>query len=385
VSAGSARRPRLLFVLPNLRGGGAERVTLSLLRELDAARYELRLLVLEGPGLLTPLITAKVGVVYPPAFLRKGLVLARLVTLFHAWRSDLLVAAMEMRASFCVDFAARWLRKPAVFWVHVAFGQWAQGLGRRQRRRSRRAYSRGAPVIFVSEGARASMADWLGSAQPGWRSIPNPFSEDGYRLAAAMADTRHADLRARMASRRTVIAVGRLEPRKGFDLLLEAAALVVREGIDLDLVILGEGPQREALRQQAERLGLGDRLFMPGFVHDAREWIREASCYVLSSRLEGLPTTIIEALSVDTPVIATDCPSGPREILEQGRCGLLVPMDDPAAMAEALVRLLRSESLRLELVAAGRQRLRDFEPARVTARWDAVFREALGGAVDGGR
>lgn len=365
-------RRRLLFVLPNLDGGGAQRVTLSLLRAFDPARYEISLLVLKGRGELSPYVPPQVRAIYPSVWLQRGGLLgARLAVCLHGRNHDVLIAALEMRTTFCVHGAAKWLGKPAILWVHIAFGMWAKGLGARQIRRSRAAYRDIPNVVFVAEGARRSMAEWLGFEQPGWRVIPNPFNPAGY--ATSELTGAQSALRERMSRRRTLIGIGRLEKRKGFDLLIDVAAKLVREGIDVDVVILGEGKLREELAERAQALGIGDHVFLPGFVHDPLEWLRAATVYVLSSRLEGLPTTIIEAMSVGTPVVATDCPSGPRELLDGGSAGLLVPMDDPEAIAAAIRRVLASDALRTELIDAGHRRARDFEPANVVTKWDGIF------------
>lgn len=382
-SAITSPRKRLLFVLPNLDGGGAQRVTLSLLRALDPARYELSLLVLKGPGALSPYVPSQVRVIRDRWWQRAGLLGARLAVMFHGRRHDLIVAALEMRTTFCVHRAALYLGKPAILWVHIAFGMWAKGLGARQLRRSRAAYRDIAHVVFVAEGARRSMAEWLGFEGAHWRVIPNPFTAASYAGPAAQGP--FAELRQRMGRRQTLIGIGRLEGRKGFDLLIEAAGRLVHEGIDVDVVILGEGKLREELAEKARALGIGDRVFMPGFVHDPLEWLSAASVYVLSSRLEGLPTTIIEAMTVGTPVVATDCPSGPRELLDGGRTGVLVPMDDVDALCQGIRRVLQDPALRARLVEAGRQRACDFEPVQVAAQWEQLLAEVLAAPMPAGR
>lgn len=115
VSAAAATRRRLLFVMPELAGGGAPRVLLSLLGELDPARYEISLLVLGGPGdELTPFIPASVRPLYPRWWMPRGLLGARLATLWYARDQEVLIAGVEMRATFCVHFAAGLLGKPAI-------------------------------------------------------------------------------------------------------------------------------------------------------------------------------------------------------------------------------------------------------------------------------
>lgn len=383
--AAAVTRRRLLFVLPELRGGGAPRVLLSLLGELDAARYEVSLLVLGGSGdELSPFIPASVRPLYPCWWMPRGLLGARLATLWYARDQDLLIAGVEMRATFCVHFAARLLRKPAIAWVHIAFEHWVRGFSQRHHRRSRRAYRDIAHVVFVSEGARASMQRWLGGSHPQWRVIPNLFSERAYeRAPTARLSGAAQQLLVRMATRPTVLGIGRLEARKGFDVLLAAAARAIAAGADFDVVLLGEGPLRGKLGAQAQQAGIGSRVFMPGYVSNPLPWLRAATIFALSSRLEGLPTTIIEALAAGTPVVATNCPSGPAEILQDGRAGMLVAVDDAAALAEALRALLQSPALRGHYVTAGRLRLAAFDPAQVVGQWDALIAEVLADARAG--
>jgi glycosyltransferase involved in cell wall biosynthesis len=130
-----------------------------------------------------------------------------------------------------------------------------------------------------------------------------------------------------------LLAVGRLVPEKGFDLLLRAHAATA-----LPLVILGEGPERDALAALARELGTADRVSMPGFVDNPYAWMARAAALVLSSRREGLPTVLVEGLALGTPIASVDCPWGPREILDGGAYGELVPPGDDAALAGAITR-----------------------------------------------
>jgi glycosyltransferase involved in cell wall biosynthesis len=357
------QRRRLLMVLPDLAGGGAQRVTLRLLRSFDPQRFELSLLVLDGPGELSLYVPGNVRLIHVPR--RFGLRLGKLATLWHGLRADVLIAATELRASFCVHFAARLLRKPAVGWVRIAFGEYAAQLSERNRRRARRTYGDFQRLVFVSDGARESFQRWYGERRDSWVTIFNPFD----------AEEIEAPLRAAEAKppRPLLVGIGRLEARKGFDLLIRAAGIARRAGADFDLAILGEGPLREALRAQAAQQGIGDRLLMPGFVHDVSAWLRRSSAYVLSSRIEGLPGTILEAFAAGAPVIATRCPHGPEELLQQGACGRLVAVDDAEAMAQAITELLASPSLCRELSLLGHRRLRDFAPATILPQWQALI------------
>jgi glycosyltransferase involved in cell wall biosynthesis len=136
-----------------------------------------------------------------------------------------------------------------------------------------------------------------------------------------------------------VLAAGRLHRQKGFDILLRAFA-IARAQVDCRLVILGEGAERALLMRQAEQSGLGYDIDMPGFCENPFALMARAGAFVLSSRWEGFPNALVEAMACGAPVIATDCPSGPREILRGGEIAALVPVDDADALGRALTAAL---------------------------------------------
>jgi glycosyltransferase involved in cell wall biosynthesis len=136
-----------------------------------------------------------------------------------------------------------------------------------------------------------------------------------------------------------ILGVGRLTRQKDFPTLLRAFAEVRRRRA-ARLIILGEGEDRSALEALARELGVAGDVALPGFRDNAMAYMARSALFVLSSAWEGLPTVLIEALAAGTRVVSTDCPSGPREILEDGRLGLLVPVGDPAALAEAMIDTL---------------------------------------------
>jgi glycosyltransferase involved in cell wall biosynthesis len=139
-----------------------------------------------------------------------------------------------------------------------------------------------------------------------------------------------------------VLAVGRLTKQKDFPTLIRAIAQV-RKTRQVRLIILGEGPDRNVLEALVNGLGLEDDILMPGFVDNPYAFMSRASVFVLSSLWEGLPTVLIEALYCGRPIISTDCPSGPREILANGRYGRLIPLADIKALAQAIEAGLADE------------------------------------------
>ena len=135
-----------------------------------------------------------------------------------------------------------------------------------------------------------------------------------------------------------MVAAGRLNPEKNFIGLLDAYAQSQARQT-FKLLILGEGPERATLEQHIQQLGLAEQVLLPGFMRNPYPYINHAHCLVQSSLHEGFPVILIEALGLGRPVIATDCETGPREIIVQGENGLLVPTNDAAALAEALDRV----------------------------------------------
>ena len=138
-----------------------------------------------------------------------------------------------------------------------------------------------------------------------------------------------------------IMSAGRLNPSKDFNTLLKAVS-IVRKQIPVHLMILGEGEERENLLRQAKELQITESFSLPGFIPNPMSWMNYASVFVLSSKYEGLPFVLVEAMSVGCPVISTDCPGGSSEILGNGTYGRMVPVGDPERMAEAIVFTLKN-------------------------------------------
>jgi glycosyltransferase involved in cell wall biosynthesis len=167
--------------------------------------------------------------------------------------------------------------------------------------------------------------------------------------------------------------MGRMTEQKGFDLLLEAFARVAARHTEWQLEIWGEGPLRSELERVRERWRLSGRARFPGRTEDAYGVLRAADLYVLSSRYEGFPMVLCEAMAVGLPVVAFDCRTGPREIVRDGVDGLLVPAGDIDALARALDRLMGDVEARARLGARAPEVCERFGLARVLALWDQVF------------
>ena len=174
-----------------------------------------------------------------------------------------------------------------------------------------------------------------------------------------------------------VVGVGRLEPQKGFDLLIDAFARVAGRHPGWTLDIWGTGPEHHALRARALRRGVGGRVCLRGLSDRPGGWIDETGLFVLASRYEGFPNVLGEAMAAGLPVLATDCAFGPSALIDHDVNGLLVAGEDCAALAGALDRMLGDPELRRRLAAAAPEVARRFAPARIAAAWDDLLATML--------
>ena len=218
---------------------------------------------------------------------------------------------------------------------------------------------------------RDSLACFSAAVRRKGRVVPNPVVPPS---AGTAAPARNANV---------VLAMGRLTAQKGFDMLLKAFAAAAAGFPEWSLVIRGEGDHRGALEALRDELGLHGRAFFPGLTPEPFEEMRQADLFILSSRFEGFPNVLCEALACGLPVVAFDCPHGPGELVRDGVDGMLVPPGDVQALAAALRGLMRDAPARRRLAARAPEVVERFGLEKVMGMWDVVIREVLGGRRPG--
>lgn len=231
-------------------------------------------------------------------------------------------------------------------------------------------YRRASALVVQTEEVAAWAERWLPADRI--HVVPNPVrgpadGPRGHQLPSLSVPTPHA-----------VVGMGRLTHQKGFDLLLEAFARAARERPDWSLVILGQGPEREPLEALAGRLDVADRVRLPGHVRSPWERLETVDLFVLSSRYEGFPNVLLEAMARGIACVSFDCPTGPSEIVRHGEDGLLVPDGDVGALAAAMARLMGDPETRRGLGRRARSVVDRFAVDRVLDRWEEVLASAPG-------
>lgn len=223
-------------------------------------------------------------------------------------------------------------------------------------------YPLASAVTFLTENVRQRWAVGLNGRA---FLMPNPVilpKEDEASLPSGA-----------LAHKRNLIAVGRLAEEKGLDSLLRAFASIAARNSEWGLTILGEGSKRQELERLSGELGLDGRVHFPGRVSDPFTWLRRADLFVMSSRFEGLPCSLCEAMGCGLPAISFDCDSGPRDIIRHGIDGLLVPPGDVPAFAVAMERLMTDDGERAQFAARAPEVMDRYNVKSILQRWDDLF------------
>ena len=179
-----------------------------------------------------------------------------------------------------------------------------------------------------------------------------------------------------------MVAAGRLSEEKGFDKLIEAFAKIAPHHPDWHLAILGEGPERASLEHRVREHGLQGRVEIPGVVRNPEDYFHASDIFVLTSRYEGFPNALCEAMACGLPVVSFDCPVGPGEIINHGENGSLVPAGDVSALAAALRRVIENPEEAARMADCATNVVERFDKQRVAARWEGLLLSTAMGRDD---
>ncbi|CAG2142599.1 GalNAc-alpha-(1-_4)-GalNAc-alpha-(1-_3)-diNAcBac-PP-undecaprenol alpha-1,4-N-acetyl-D-galactosaminyltransferase [Cupriavidus campinensis] len=352
--------PSVCFLTGTLNAfAGAERMTAVIANALAARGYRVFILSLWDRASVFPLhenVQHHALFEHRPSFKRAYLSTVLGIRRFvRAHGIDVLVEVDTMLTLFTMP--ATWgQRVRRIAWEHCHFDE---DLGKPARKVARSLAARThTHIVVLTEG---DARRWQDALRPRAKIVhlPNPLP---FPIPATPAprDTK------------TVLAVGRLTPAKGFDVLIEAWAAVAQTAPDWNLVIIGEGEERGRLEALRARLGLETRIALPGVLADVTGAYAHGAVFCLSSRYEGFGLVLIEAMAFGLPIVSTECERGPWELLGPDDA-LLVPVEDAPALARALRRVIEAPALANELASRGRENARRFDIAQITDSWVALL------------
>ncbi len=365
-----SNQPRhLALVIHSLDGGGAEHVATEMANQWSAMGYEVTLITLDSAERDRFPLSAQVSrvaldVMGPSANVLKAVFANR--TRVRRLRAALretapqVIVSLTDKTNILTLLAARRLK------IGVVACEWTDPrchrIGRLWETLRRWTYPM-CRALVVQTGNVHDVCRAFASTRP-IHVVPNFVREPGVRRGNRDTQTRR------------VVALGRLAPEKGFDLLIAAFARLADRHPDWNLLILGEGPHRDVLEREIHRHALEDRVQLPGWEKSPAQPLIDSDLFVLSSQYEGFPNALLEAMACKVACISFDCPSGPGEIIRDGVDGLLVPPQDVAALTAAMDELMSDENRRHEIARRATEVLERFSVQAHFERWDAILREA---------
>lgn len=354
----TSERRRVLFVIPSLTGGGAERVFSILLSRLDRAEFELHLAVLQAKGAFLQDIPKDIAL-HDLSVSRVRYALRRLVNLIWRVRPQTVLSTIGplnlllLLAKPLLPRSTRIIVREAAIVSAVLVAEtghpWFWGF------LYRHIYRKADAVVCLSDSMVEDLAAHFSVPPEKLVRIYNRVDVERVQAAASSGNNPYPGPGPHL------LAAGRLTRQKGFDVLLDALPAVLACFPDARLTLLGEGPLAAELMAQAHRLGIADAVHFLGFQDNPWRFLKHADLFVFPSRYEGAPNILLEALALGTPVVASDCPGAIREVRDCHGGIVLVTPEDPSALAHSILSLCGQTRPGLERVHASNGSLDMFD------------------------
>jgi len=389
VYAGQKDVKKVVFIIPTLGGGGAERVFLHIIRNLDRSKFIPLVVLFEEKGELLSELPADIGLtilkqdagtykMYGTVFIKLARQLSRLMrnerpdtVVSFMWYTNFvtLIARILSRISVKVIVSER-------YGLAVSFeGKMVEFL----RGLAIRFFYPGADMVIVNSRVMGKQLKEMFHIHEGKiAAIYNPVDINKISIMA-VEDAEHAWFREHIP---IITGIGRFTRQKGFDYLIKAVHRLNGDGAECRLVLLGKGPEEGNLKKLATDLGIDDKVLFPGFQQNPYKYLARATIFVLSSFYEGFPNVLLEAIALGIPSVATRCPTGPDEIITDGKNGLLVPPGDHVTLGTAIRKLLQDKSMRCQFSEAGKRRAQDFEVKNIVRQYEKTIENVCGGSVE---
>lgn len=368
---------RVVCFIFNLEAGGAERVLLNIIRNIDRRRFTPVLYLLSKKGSLLPLVPEDTEIISLDDVHVPEIVGLWFYFFFKRIREQLQGIRPHIILSFmwypnAIAIIVKWLMRGNV--KVIVSERTSTSIYSSKKDNSLRdfiikfLYPRADMIISPSVGIAKDIISKSVSTHK-VKVIHNPADIVMIQEKAL----EHLDHPWYHGRKNVITAVGRLGSEKGFYYLIKAAAILNNSAVDFKLVIVGEGRERKNLENFIHELQLDDKVELVGFQQNPYKFLSHSTIFVLSSLYEGFPNVLLEALALGIPSVATRCPTGPEEIITDGVNGILVPTADEHALAGAIKKILDDEDLRRRLGEEGRKRAEDFRVEKIVKQYQEAI------------
>ena len=368
---------KIMFVTPHLDLGGSERQIINLTKGLIQKNYEVILLLTDKKGDLIPELPNEVEVIFHTSRLRPNF-FSRTLTIYKTARAkkpDILYSRL-------------WTTKPSTVIVGKLLGikTVLVEVNNVEKKLNLHLPNLIKKLIFLARKAAYKSAGTIIANSKGLaEQTMNYFNIRGRILTIKNGiDLKIIEENAKEIAEHPyfksnvpiIVSVGRLTTQKGFSCLIKSVA-IVNSKIPVRLIIIGGGELEDVLKKQAQILGISKEVSFIGFERNPHKYTAQCKIFVCSSLYEGFSNSLLEALALGLPIVSTDHDFGANEIIEDGKSGLLVPVADPKAMAEAILRVLTNDELRKKLSRNAREKARDFALEKTVSEYKKLFCEVV--------
>lgn len=364
--------PKVLVFVPYLTQGGAQRVVINLLKAMATDKFDVSLVIVsKKKAVFVDHIPLKVRLIDMDKKNAKSSIFA-FSRVLRTENPDIILSHMDYGNIITwIALKLSMVQAELVITEHSTLSKtnrsgWFKIL-------MKKVYPRVTQVVAVSTGVAKDLISELRLDPNKVQTIYNPIVDNDLKKCSEQGVD---PVLSEEGTEPYILAAGGLKEAKDYPTLLKAFK-IVRDRINIRLLILGEGHLKEELEKLAKRLEVQSDVRFLGFQKNPYVYMRHADLLVLSSAWEGFGNVLVEAMACECPVVSTDCMSGPREILKDGECGLLVPVGDQKALAEAMLRVSTDRKLSKKLKTLGYERAKDFEIEKIAEKYENLFYNIL--------
>ncbi len=360
---------KALIILTNLAGGGAEKVILDIVNYVNEnSKWTLDIFLLKNQSDYLNIGQHNLNCkIFYSLEANDKLSLKTFKVLKDikkvAKNYPLIIGGLELVPTYYSYIISKLLRKKHVGWVHIALSQYLTHQSMLKKLLFKTIYPNIQYLVFPSKGAQIDYQHLIKKEKQFLNVIPNPINRE--KIIQKSKEKIHLPYK-------YIISVGRLDYQKGFDVLIKAYDLMIKNNPNVrhKLVILGKGKEENNLKKLVKDLNLENKIIFLGFQKNPYPYIKNSDFFVLSSRFEGFGVVLVEALALGKAVISTNCLSGPAEILENGKYGILVPTEDIESLSYEMHKLIINNSLKNKFEHLSIHRAEFYDIKKISSKWE---------------